>query len=63
MKVYICRKLRVLNHLLNAGFEYINQQPDIRNPKYNVWLFEETPALRAAVEEYYDGDYFTGQNR
>lgn len=61
-EVYVCRRLRLLNHLRNRGFLPYMTQPDIRNPRFNVWLYEETPELRNAIEDYYHSDEFLNRN-
>ena len=52
-KTYVCRRMRVLSHLLQNGFEPFAVSTDFNNPKYKVWLFTETKELRDSVEEYY----------
>lgn len=53
MKLYVCKRIRLLGYLQNKGFQFIKTEVDRTNPKYNVWVFIETPELREAVEEYY----------
>lgn len=53
MKLYVCRRIRLLNWLMERGFVFIKTKKDKYNPKYNVWIFIETPELKAAVDEYY----------
>lgn len=59
---YICKKLRMLQHLKERGFLPIRTEPDFNNPKYNVWIFEKTEALDEAVKEYLDNCY-SAQNK
>jgi len=54
MKLYVCRRIRLLSYLQGKGFNFIKTEPDKNNPKYTVWLFVETDDLRSAVEEYYN---------
>ena len=49
---YYCKRLRLLEWLLNRGFTPVKKIPDPTNPKYNWWLFESTADLTAAVNEY-----------
>ena len=49
---YICKRLRLLEHLRMKGFIPYQILPDVRNPKYLVWMFENTPELADAVEEF-----------
>ncbi len=51
--MYVCRKMRLCNYLLQQGFTYIKQCIDKDNPKFNIWLFKNTPELHIAIEEYY----------
>ena len=53
MKLYVCKRIRLLNYLLNKGFQFIKTEKDRTNPDYNVWIFIETPELRSEIEEYY----------
>ena len=53
MKLYVCKRIRLLGYLQNKGFQFIKTEVDRTNPKYNVWVFIETPELREAIEEYY----------
>ena len=53
MKLYVCRRIRLLGYLQEKGFNFIKTEVDKTNPKYNVWIFIETDALRSAIEEYY----------
>lgn len=58
MKTYVCRRLRLLSYLKEKGYLPYRTQPDYRNPRFYVWLFEETPELLNAVEDYYHSDEF-----
>ena len=51
--MYVCRKIRLLNHLLNSGFMFIRTDKDKYKSNYNIWLFNDTPELRNSREEYY----------
>lgn len=46
-------KIRLLDYLLNRGFEFENKQRDLNNPKRYVWKFKLTPELQQAIEDYY----------
>lgn len=52
-KWYICRTLRLLEHLMKKGHKFDHQMPDARNPAYTVWVFENSPQLEADAEEYF----------
>lgn len=59
-QIYVCRRFRLLSHLLQHGFEPFRTQPDVNNPHYNVWLFheDEEGKLRDCIEDYYSQPYF-----
>ncbi len=52
-KGYVCRKIRLYNFLLERGFKPIQVRPDKDYAKRLVWIFNDTTALRNAVEDYY----------
>lgn len=43
--------LRVANGLVDQGFELLGTSIDFKNPKFKVFLFEDTDELRDAVWE------------
>lgn len=43
--------LRVANALVNRGFKIINTAINIDNPKYKVYYFEDSKAIREAIKE------------
>lgn len=49
---FVCKRLRICDHLIKRGFEPYETVPDKGNPKYHVYLFDQTPELLEAVEEY-----------
>ena len=61
MKRFVCRKLRLLSYLMDAGFQPYAIEPSYQNPKQSVFLFEETPALKAVVTRYFTTDCYTAQ--
>ena len=50
---YTCRRLRLLEYLLNKGFEPVRTVPDINNWRFKNWLFENSPELEEALTEYF----------
>lgn len=58
MDFYVCRKLRLLTHLQEDGFQFIKIQKDRKDPNRLVWIFKDSPDLRASVERYYNSDSF-----
>ena len=51
--MYLCRRMKLCGFLLKKGFNYEKIIADKYNPRYNCWLFKNTPELKNAVEEYY----------
>ena len=51
--MYLCRRMKLCGFLLKKGFMYVKVVKDRFNTKYNCWLFEDSPELRNAIEEYY----------
>jgi hypothetical protein len=49
---YYCNRLRLVEHLRNRGFYPLKTLPDFNNPRYNVWMYENSPELADAVEEF-----------
>ena len=45
--------MKLCSFLLKKGFKYEKIVTDRDNPKYNCWLFKQSPELRNAIEEYY----------
>ncbi len=56
--MYVCKKLRLCSYLLQQGFNYIEEKEDKFNPKFNIWIFKNSPELRNAIEEYYAREDF-----
>ena len=50
---YYCKRLRLLDYLINKGFRALGTMPDFNNPRYKVWKFENTPELEAALAKYF----------
>ena len=53
MKTYVCKRLRLCRYLMDHGFEPFRIVPDRNNPRYNVYLFAQTPALDEAMSKYF----------
>ena len=51
--MYVCRRMKLCSFLLKKGFKYEKVIQDRDNPRYNCWLFKQSPELRNAIEEYY----------
>ena len=52
-KTYVCKRLRLCRHLMDYGFHPFRIVPDRNNPRYNVYLFEQTPALEKVLSDYF----------
>ena len=52
---YTCKRYRLLSFLMARGFKPFQTLPDPENPRFSVWRFKSTPALEAAVAEYFRG--------
>ena len=49
---YFCTRLRMLEFLRRKGFYPIRTLPDVKDPRYSVWMFENSPELIEAVDEF-----------
>lgn len=61
MSQFLCKRLRLCTYLMDRGFHPAQVLPDEINPKYSVFLFEETPELLASVHRYYTKDCLTAR--
>lgn len=52
MNEYIVYTVRMTRYLQERGFQFIRTIPDTTRQDFKNWVFENTPALRAAVQEY-----------
>lgn len=52
MKEYIVYTVRLTRHLQSLGFRFLRTIPDTSNPNFKNWVFEDTPSLREAVQNY-----------
>lgn len=57
-RVYVCRKIRLCEYLLDHGYRYVKETTDIRNPERKVWIFNDSEDLRNCVESYYNRKEF-----
>lgn len=49
---YVCKRYRLLSFLKAKGFLPSMTLPDRDNPKFNIWIFDNSPELEAAIDEY-----------
>lgn len=53
-KVYIVKRIRLLNFLISKGFKDYEIIPDpTSTKKYNWFIFENSEEIRAAANEYF----------
>lgn len=48
-KLYKVLTVRVAQYLQTLGFKLVDVQPDLYKPKYNTFLFEDSPELQEAI--------------
>jgi uncharacterized protein YdaT len=54
-KIYIVKRIRLLNFLIGKGFKDYEIIPDpTSTKKYNWFIFEDSEEIRAAADEYYE---------
>ena len=61
MNQFQCKRLRLCTYLMDRGFSPVQTVPDEQNPKFSVFLFDETPELTAAVTRYFAVDCMTAR--
>lgn len=61
MNQFLCNRLRLCTYLMDRGFHPAQVLPDANNPRFSVFLFDETPELAATVEQYFTSDCLTAR--
>ena len=51
---YSCKRLRLLQFLMERGFMPESEIPDPTNIRYKWWIFRNTPELEIAIDEYFE---------
>lgn len=51
VNIKIIYSLRIHIALQKMGFVYITEMKNPNNPKFNCWVYEETPALLEAFDK------------
>lgn len=51
---YCCKRWRLLTYLTERGFKPIKTIPDCTRTDYKNWIFANSPALEAAITEYFN---------
>jgi len=54
MSEYIVFTQKCMSYLTSRGFVLLRMQKDIKNIKFNVFIFRDSENLRVAVKEYKD---------
>lgn len=52
-KTFVCKRLRLASYLMGCGFQPYRVTADKNNPVYNVYLFDGTPEVYAAVTRFF----------
>lgn len=51
---YTVKRMRLLKYLVDRGFTKYEVIPDPTNPKFNWFLFDNSPQLETAIESYFN---------
>ena len=51
---YTVKRLRLLEYLINKGFEVEATIPEPTNPRMKNWIFRNCDALEEAITEYFN---------
>lgn len=51
---YVVRKLELVNYLCRRGFEIKKVEDSFENPRFKIFLFQNTETLRNEINRYYE---------
>ena len=51
---YLTTNKLLVNYLMKQGYMYYKVDVDKRNPRRNVWIFENSPELKMHVDMFYE---------
>ena len=51
---YCCKRLRLLQHLVELGYKPEKTIPDPTNPSYNWFLFRNSRELEMEIDNYFE---------
>lgn len=51
-KYFKCFSAKIAQYLCRKGFQMIKTEVNFKNPKYNVFVFEDTQELRKVFDQY-----------
>lgn len=60
---YYCKKSRMLEYLVQHGFEPYRVTRDYDNPKFRVWVFHNSAELEVVIEKYFEQLAIKNQNK
>lgn len=52
MAYFKCYSARLASYLRKQGFWIVGTEPNLKKPWFDVFLFEDTPELRKAIDKY-----------
>lgn len=52
MKYFKCYSARLAHALKKAGFQILGTEANLKKPQFDVFLFEDSEALREVVNNY-----------
>ena len=44
----------LVSHLMKQGYMYFKVDRDRKNPKRDIWFFDDSPELREHVDKFYE---------
>ena len=53
-RIYVCKRIALLQYLLDAGFEPARSIPDPDNLKFKWWVFDNSPELEDTITAYFN---------
>lgn len=50
--MYVIRTQKLATYLIEKGFELVRTDDNREDPRFKIFLFQDTPVLRAMVKQY-----------
>jgi hypothetical protein len=50
--MYVIRTQKLATYLIDKGFEMKKKDKNKEDPRFDVFLFEDSPVLRAIIKQY-----------
>lgn len=60
-QTFVCERLRLCHYLTKRGFRPYDTVPDKKKPGYLNWLFEATPELTEAINDWFSRDCYSAR--